>query len=164
MRRKHASGDTAHAALAGFHPAVRGWFTDTFDGPTRAQEAAWPPIAAGETTLILAPTGSGKTLAAFLAAIDRLMFAPPPPKERRCRVLYVSPLKALAVDVERNLHVPLAGVADRAARDGVAFHLPEIAVRTGDTPSSERARFARRPGDILITTPESLFLLLTSAA
>jgi ATP-dependent Lhr-like helicase len=153
-----------HAALAGFHPAVQGWFTETFGAPTRAQQVAWPPIQAGETTLILAPTGSGKTLAAFLAAIDRLMFSPVPPKGERCRVLYVSPLKALAVDVERNLRVPLAGIADRVAREGAAFHLPEIAVRTGDTPGSERARFARRPGDILITTPESLFLLLTSAA
>jgi ATP-dependent Lhr-like helicase len=153
-----------HPALAAFHPAVQAWFTETFSAPTRAQQVAWPKIQAGETTLILAPTGSGKTLAAFLAAIDRLMFSPQPPRDARCRVLYVSPLKALAVDVERNLRAPLAGVADKVAAMGAAFHLPEIAIRTGDTPGSERARFARRPSDILITTPESLFLLLTSAA
>src|SRR5688500_8648682 len=101
----------AHPALEGFHEPVRAWFTRSFGAPTRAQELGWPLIGAGESTLILAPTGSGKTLAAFLAAIDRLMFDPLPPKEHRCRVLYVSPLKALAVDVERNLRAPLVGVA-----------------------------------------------------
>jgi ATP-dependent Lhr-like helicase len=143
---------------------VREWFTHSFEAPTRAQELAWPLILSGETTLILAPTGSGKTLAAFLAAIDRLMFSPPPPQESRCRILYVSPLKALAVDVERNLRAPLVGVSRYAERMGHPFHLPEVAIRTGDTPARDRARFNRSPADILITTPESLYLLLTSNA
>jgi len=121
-------------------------------------------IRAGENALMLAPTGSGKTLAAFLAAIDHVMFEPLPPKGERCRVLYLSPLKALAVDIERNLRVPIAGVAGVAQRLGVTVNLPEIAVRTGDTPASERAAFNRKPADILITTPESLYLLLTSNA
>jgi ATP-dependent Lhr-like helicase len=150
--------------LAGFREPVRAWFAGAFEAPTRAQELGWPRILAGESTLILAPTGSGKTLAAFLAAIDRLMFAPVPPREERCRVLYVSPLKALAVDVERNLRAPLVGIARQAERMGHPFHLPEVAIRTGDTPSRERAQFARQPADILITTPESFYLLLTSAA
>src|SRR5262245_47767565 len=147
-----------------FHPAVAEWFAETFPGPTRAQELGWPEIQAGRSTLVFAPTGSGKTLAAFLAAIDRLVFSPVPDKARRCRVLYVSPLKALAVDVERNLRAPLAGIARVAERRGDTFHAPEVAIRTGDTPASERARMGRTPPDILITTPESLFLILTSQA
>ena len=124
----------------------------------------WPAIARRDSTLILAPTGSGKTLTAFLSCLDRLMFAPVPAKGRRCRVLYVSPLKALAVDVERNLRAPLAGIARVAAARGDVHVQPAIAVRTGDTPAAERARFLREPSDILITTPESLYLLLTSNA
>jgi ATP-dependent Lhr-like helicase len=151
-------------ALAPFHDAVRDWFGETFEAPTRAQTLGWAEIAAGRSTLLCAPTGSGKTLAAFLSAIDRLMFAAVPPKPERCRVLYVSPLRALAVDVERNLRAPLAGIARVAERRGEAFHLPEVALRTGDTPADERARMARTPPDILITTPESLFLVLTSNA
>jgi ATP-dependent Lhr-like helicase len=143
---------------------VREWFAETFAAPTKAQRLAWPAITKGESTLVLAPTGSGKTLAAFLAAIDRILFAPPPPKAERCRVVYVSPLKALAVDVERNLRVPIQGVARVAGRRDETLHLPDVAIRTGDTPSDARARMARRPPDILITTPESLFLLLTSRA
>jgi ATP-dependent Lhr-like helicase len=150
--------------LAPFHPAARAWFADAFETPTRPQALGWPPIARGESTLILAPTGSGKTLAAFLWCLDRLMFAPTPDKDARCRVLYVSPLKALAVDVERNLRAPLAGIARVADGRGDAYVTPAIAVRTGDTPQADRVRFQREPADILITTPESLYLLLTSNA
>jgi len=158
-------GDTDDPlSLEHFHPAVAEWFGESFAAPTRAQQLAWPEILAGRSTLVLAPTGSGKTLAAFLAAIERLMFAAPPAKAARCRVLYISPLKALAVDVERNLRAPLAGIARVAARRRAAIHLPEIGIRTGDTPAAERTRMARTPPDILITTPESLFLVLTSNA
>ncbi len=150
--------------LSAFHPPVRDWFQAVFGAPTRAQALAFPPILAGRSTLLLAPTGSGKTLAAFLAAIDRLMFSAEPGKAVRCKVLYVSPLKALAVDVERNLRAPLAGIAGAAERTGAAFRLPSVDVRTGDTPQKERARMRRTPPDILITTPESLYLLLTSKA
>src|SRR6202521_1871743 len=150
--------------LAGFRPAVRDWFRASFAEPTLAQRRGWPPILAGRSTLLLAPTGSGKTLAAFLAGIDRLMFSPEPPKKERCRILYVSPLKALAVDVERNLRAPLAGIAQVATGRNEAYHALSIAIRTGDTPQEERARFRRQPADILITTPESLYLLLTSNA
>jgi ATP-dependent Lhr-like helicase len=149
---------------AAFHPAVREWFSGAFAEPTPAQSRGWAAIAKAESTLLLAPTGSGKTLAAFLWCIDRLMFTPEPPPKQRCRVLYVSPLKALAVDVERNLRAPIAGIANAAARRGDTFRIPAALVRTGDTPSTERARFLREPADILITTPESLFLLLTSNA
>ena len=147
-----------------FHAPTRAWFEAVFTAPTRPQALGWPPIARGDSTLILAPTGTGKTLAAFQWCIDRLMFAPVPPRNLRCRVLYISPIKALAVDVERNLRAPLAGIAMAARAEGVPFHEPAIAIRTGDTPQAERARFARRPADILITTPESIYLLLTSNA
>jgi len=159
-----------------FHPTVADWFSASFDAPTPPQKEGWPPIARGESTLILAPTGSGKTLTAFLWAINRVMFPPSPgvnrdratvdkpPRGPGSRVLYISPLKALAVDVERNLRSPIAGIANRAAARGDAFHMPIVAVRTGDTPAAERARFQREPSDILITTPESLYLLLTSNA
>ncbi len=154
----------SHAAVLPFAPAVAEWFAETFATPTRAQRLGWAAIARGEHALVFAPTGSGKTLAAFLAAIDRVMFSPEPAKAERCRVLYVSPLKALAVDVERNLRAPLHGIARVAGRRGEAVHLPEVFVRTGDTPQAERASMLRRPPDILITTPESLFLLLSSRA
>ncbi|HEV7500842.1 MAG TPA: DEAD/DEAH box helicase, partial [Vicinamibacteria bacterium] len=147
-----------------FHPAVEEWFAATFPSPTLAQQKGWPEIQAGRHTLVFAPTGSGKTLAAFLAAIDRLMFSPVPPERERCRVLYVSPLRALAVDVERNLRAPIAGIALAAQRRGEAFHVPVVGLRTGDTPAAERARMVRHPPDVLITTPESLFLVLTSLA
>jgi len=143
---------------------VREWFEAVFAAPTRPQLQGWPAIARGESTLILAPTGTGKTLAAFLWCINRLMFSPVPDKQQRCRVLYISPIKALAVDVERNLRAPLVGIAQAARRMGIEFHEPQVAIRTGDTPPAERARFLRHPADILITTPESLYLLLTSNA
>ena len=147
-----------------FHPAVREWFTSAFGTPTKPQQLGWPAIARGESTLVLAPTGSGKTLTAFLWCLNRLMFEAPPPRKERCRVLYVSPLKALAVDVERNLRAPLAGIANVAQGKGIPVVVPEIGIRTGDTPPQERARFLRDSADIVITTPESLFLLLTSNA
>jgi ATP-dependent helicase Lhr and Lhr-like helicase len=147
-----------------FESPVHEWFSRAFPAPTTPQQLGWPAIARGESTLILAPTGSGKTLAAFLWCLNRLMFQPPPARKERCRVLYVSPLKALAVDVERNLRAPLAGIANVARAQDVAVTMPEIAIRTGDTSPQERARFLRDAADILITTPESLFLLLTSNA
>ena len=149
-----------------FSPAVRDWFATSFDAPTRAQREGWKAIADGDHSLILAPTGSGKTLAAFLWAIDRLSAEPPPadPKERT-RVLYVSPLRALAVDIEKNLRAPLAGIQHAADRLATPLaHAPVVAIRTGDTPSRDRQRMIRRPPDILITTPESLYLMLTSSA
>ena len=154
----------ADRALELFHPAVRSWFSSAFAAPTRSQRLGWPVIARGASTLLLAPTGSGKTLAAFLWCLNRLMFSPPPVSADRCRVVYISPLKALAADVERNLRTPLAGIAEAGAAQGIAITVPEIAMRTGDTPAGERARFLRTPADILITTPESLFLMLTSRA
>jgi ATP-dependent Lhr-like helicase len=162
-----ASPSSTEAAdpFACFHPVTAEWFKAVFDAPTAPQRMGWPAIARGESALILAPTGTGKTLAAFLWCLDRLMLhAQAEGKKQGCRIVYVSPLKALAVDVERNLHSPLAGMANMARRMGVAFREPTISVRTGDTPQRERARFARHPADILITTPESLYLLLTSQA
>ncbi|GGM34248.1 DEAD/DEAH box helicase [Micromonospora sonchi] len=151
--------------LSRFGAATREWFGAAFAAPTAAQVGAWAAVAAGHHALVVAPTGSGKTLAAFLWSLDRLAREPAPTDPRhRCRVLYVSPLKALAVDVERNLRAPLAGIRQAATR--LALTPPDITVgmRTGDTPADERRAFARTPPDILITTPESLFLLLTSAA
>jgi ATP-dependent helicase Lhr and Lhr-like helicase len=169
--------------FACFHPVTAEWFNAVFDAPTAPQRLGWPVIARGDSALILAPTGTGKTLTAFLWCLDRLMLHDVPPAEeprrkpekkgtaisasaerqsKGCRIVYVSPLKALAVDVERNLRSPLAGMANMARRKGVPFHDPLISVRTGDTPQQERARFRRDPAEILITTPESLYLLLTS--
>jgi ATP-dependent Lhr-like helicase len=151
--------------LAAFSPATRAWFEGAFAEPTQAQAGAWDAIGAGRHALVVAPTGSGKTLAAFLWSLDRLAAQPKPADPlRRCRVLYVSPLKALAVDVERNLRAPLTGIRQAAARLGL--HEPDIdvAIRSGDTPADQRRRFGTRPPDILITTPESLFLILTSRA
>jgi ATP-dependent Lhr-like helicase len=148
-----------------FSPATQAWLDGAFVAPTPAQVGAWDAIAAGEHTLVVAPTGSGKTLAAFLSALDKLAGEPIPADPlHRCRVLYVSPLKALAVDVERNLRAPLAGIRQAAARLGCAEPDIQVGMRSGDTPADERRAFLRRPPDILITTPESLFLLLTSAA
>ena len=182
-----AGGD---AVLNLFHPVTAEWFRAVFEGPTQPQREGWPAIARGDSTLILAPTGTGKTLTAFLWCLDRLMLQPRPftapvpekpakrirgkktrevktsllPEGVGVRVVYISPLKALAVDVERNLRSPLQGIANMAQRLGIPVHTPEISVRTGDTPANERARFSKHPGDILITTPESLYLLLTSNA
>ena len=153
------------AALDRFSPNTQAWFRATFEAPTPAQERGWDAISRGRSTLILAPTGSGKTLAAFLWAIDRLLAGPRPADATRgCRVLYVSPLKALTYDVERNLRAPLAGIALAAQRAGAPLPTVHVATRTGDTPATERRAMARRPPDILITTPESLYLLITSAA
>jgi len=153
------------SALLGFSPATRDWFAGAFAAPTPAQEGAWSAAQAARHALVVAPTGSGKTLAAFLWALDRLASGPPPASpQHRCRVLYVSPLKALAVDVQRNLRSPLAGIRQAAQRLGVPVPDVTVGMRTGDTPADERRQFARTPPDVLVTTPESLFLLLTSAA
>lgn len=149
--------------LARFSALTRDWFTGTFTAPTTAQEQAWSAIADGHNTLVVAPTGSGKTLAAFLWALDRLA-AEPGPIAAGTRVLYVSPLKALAVDVERNLRTPLAGIGRIAAHRGLPAPAITVGVRSGDTPAARRRELVAKPPDILITTPESLFLMLTSAA
>jgi ATP-dependent Lhr-like helicase len=153
------------SALDGFSPATRDWFRGAFAAPTAAQEGAWAAAQAGRHALVVAPTGSGKTLAAFLWALDRLAADEMPSDPRhRCRVLYVSPLKALAVDVQRNLRAPLTGIRQAAQRAGLPPPEITVGMRTGDTPADERRLFARTPPDVLVTTPESLFLLLTSAA
>ncbi len=160
-----ATDDAGPGLPAGFSAPTREWFAGAFEAPTAAQTGAWEAIGAGDHALVVAPTGSGKTLAAFLWSLDRLLTAgPPADRQHRCRVLYVSPLKALATDVERNLHAPLVGIRQVAERSGTP--LPEVTVglRTGDTPQAQRRAFAVRPPDVLITTPESLFLILTSAA
>ena len=140
--------------LSAFSPRVRDWFTGAFAAPTAAQEQAWPAIATGEHVLISAPTGSGKTLAAFLWGLDRLASQPLPEGQRATRLVYVSPLKALSYDIERNLRAPLRGIGGEL----------KVGIRTGDTPQKERAAMLRNPPDVLITTPESLYLMLTSQA
>jgi len=140
--------------LASFTPQVRDWFARAFAEPTEAQRQAWPAIARGEDVLLSAPTGSGKTLAAFLWGLDRLVARPSPEGERRTRLVYVSPLKALSYDIERNLRAPLKGIGGDV----------QVALRTGDTPQKERQAMLRTPPDVLITTPESLYLMLTSRA
>ncbi|MGI9588344.1 MAG: DNA glycosylase AlkZ-like family protein, partial [Dietzia maris] len=162
-------------ALDRFHPATASWFRGAFGAPTAAQSGAWAALAGGAHTLVVAPTGSGKTLSAFLAALDGLLLGPAEPDPGSAagsarasgpgtRVLYISPLKALAVDVERNLRAPLAGIAREAAALGTETPEVTVGIRTGDTPPDERRRQRARPPHILVTTPESLFLLLTSAA
>lgn len=159
--------DPPSDVLAGFSEATRTWFQAAFSEPTPAQAGAWAAIGQGRHTLVVAPTGSGKTLSAFLAAIDRLLTTPTPDdKLRRTRVLYISPLKALAVDVERNLRAPLIGIRQTAERLHPGRPFPEVTVglRSGDTAAGDRRKLATRPPDVLITTPESLFLILTSQA
>ena len=154
-----------HAALERFSPATREWFSGAFPEPTAAQVGAWEAISAGGHALVVAPTGSGKTLSAFLWSLDRLATTPPPEQRRaRTRVLYISPLKALGVDVERNLRSPLVGITQTARRLGVDAPPIQVGVRSGDTSSADRRLLQREPPDILITTPESLFLMLTSSA
>src|SRR6188474_2896545 len=156
---------TSADPLAPFSASTRAWFGEAFAEPTRAQALGWPAIAAGEHTLLHAPTGSGKTLAAFLWMLDRLFTETTPrSRERRLRVLYVSPLKALTYDVERNLRAPLAGIRRTAEREGTELPEVRVASRTGDTPADARRALVKDPPDILVTTPESLYLMLTSQA
>src|SRR5215208_6479834 len=145
-------GSMDSGPLASFNRQVRDWFERSFERPTPAQAQAWPTIAGGENVLVSAPTGSGKTLAAFLWGLDRLVADPAEP--RRTRLVYVSPLKALSYDIEKNLRAPLKGIGGDI----------EVAIRTGDTPQKERQAMLRKPPDVLITTPESLYLMLTSRA
>lgn len=149
-----------------FSPATRAWFRAAFPaGATPAQTEAWDAISREESTLVVAPTGSGKTLAAFLWGLDDLARRPAPEdRGRRCRLLYVSPLKALATDIEKNLRAPLSGIRRAARERGAAVPDITVGVRTGDTPASQRRALAAKPPDVLITTPESLFLVLTSRA
>lgn len=155
-------------AMASFSEPVRRWFADAFGAPTAVQGEAWEAIARGENALVIAPTGSGKTLAAFLWAIDALMGEKARVAEtgekwaRGVRVLYVSPLKALGADVDRNLQGPLSAISELAAVESARCGAK--APGTGDTPADERRKIARNPPDILITTPESLYLMLTSSA
>jgi ATP-dependent Lhr-like helicase len=159
---QHVSAAGADAdALQAFGPAARAWFAERFGGPTPVQRAGWARIASGEHALLCAPTGSGKTLAAFFAAIDALT-REAPDAAAGVRVLYVSPLKALVYDIERNLRAPLEGIRRHAEALGLSLRLPRVAVRTGDTTASERRRQAREPAEILVTTPESLYLILGS--
>jgi ATP-dependent Lhr-like helicase len=153
----------APAALKPFHPIVRRWFRDTLGAPSAPQQQGWPAIASGENTLILAPTGTGKTLTAFLWELDQLIVdGLREPLANRVYILYVSPLKALNNDIQRNLERPLAELRERFIADGESFPEIRVAVRTGDTPPSARARMLRKSPHILITTPESLHIMLTT--
>ncbi|MEN9822170.1 MAG: hypothetical protein RLZ04_596 [Actinomycetota bacterium] len=151
-----------HPVLEGFSPAVREWFATGFAAPTPPQVQGWPSIRTGEHTLVCAPTGSGKTLTAFLSSLDRLVTSEAPDPKARTRVLYISPLRALAFDVEKNLRSPLVGIRHAAERLGTPIHEVTVGMRTGDTSARDRQALQRRPVDLLITTPESLYLMLTS--
>src|SRR5215470_12834303 len=152
-----------HPALSWAHPLVREWFTARFGTPTEPQEQGWPHILAGHTTLISAPTGSGKTLAAFLACIDRLVRKALAGELRdRTEVLYVSPLKALGNDIQKNLEIPLGEILQMAGERGILMPPIRTAVRTGDTLMHERRAMLKQPPHILVTTPESLYILLTA--
>lgn len=155
---------TSTPALERFSAPTRAWFQAAFAAPTPAQSQAWEAVSQGANALVVAPTGSGKTLAAFLWGLDRLVQDPSPAAAKGTRVLYVSPLKALAVDVERNLRSPLVGIRQTAERLGEPAPTVTVGVRSGDTTPTERRRLASNPPDVLITTPESLFLMLTSQA
>jgi len=154
---------TSPDALKIFGPATRSWFGKAFAGPTKVQSEGWPVIARGDHTLLIAPTGSGKTLAAFLYCLDRLS-AQRATSAKGVQVLYVSPLKALAYDVERNLRVPLIGIERAASGAKRKVALPRAAIRTGDTSQKERREQQKNPAEILVTTPESLYLILGSRA
>ena len=169
MRERSDVQDVSEApaanALDDFHPAVQAWFASAFPAPTPAQLEAWPAIQAGRHVLVAAPTGSGKTLAAFLAAIDSLVVeAADGPLPDETRVVYVSPLKALSNDIQRNLELPLAGIQAELVRMGLPAAGIRSAVRTGDTPQAERVGMRKRAPHIVVTTPETLYILLTSAS
>ncbi len=169
---------TEDGALSFAHPLLARWFREELGEPTAAQRRAWPPIVRGESTLLLSPTGSGKTLSAFLVALNRLCFGEQSSRhggrrraaksaavpEAQTRVVYLSPLRALGVDIERNLQAPLRGLERMARLQGLPLRLPRIGIRSGDTPAAQRRRLMQLPPDILITTPESLFLMLSSSA
>ena len=160
----HVGSIVSKVTLDQFSPPVREWFSTSFPEPTPPQTMGWPAIANGDNTLILAPTGSGKTLTAFLWGIDRLTSDPTPADDPHTRIIYISPLRALAVDVDKNLRGPVKGITLAAERLGTPTQQPTVGVRTGDTSQKERRQIAKRPPDILITTPESLYLMLTSQA
>ena len=160
----HVRSIVSKVTLDQFSPPVREWFSTSFPEPTPPQTMGWPAIANGDNTLILAPTGSGKTLTAFLWGIDRLTSDPTPADDPHTRIIYISPLRALAVDVDKNLRGPVKGITLAAERLGTPTQQPTVGVRTGDTSQKERRQIAKRPPDILITTPESLYLMLTSQA
>lgn len=152
-----------------FSPATRDWFLRAFKQPTAVQPQTWHVAARSEHALVIAPTGSGKTLAAFLYALDRLFReggedTREAHKRKTSRILYISPIKALGTDVQRNLQIPLKGIADERRRRGETEVNLRVGIRTGDTPAQERSKLTRNPPDILITTPESLYLMLTSRA
>src|ERR1700719_4974829 len=149
--------------LSGFDPLIVEWFTQRFSAPTEPQILGWPEIRAGRDVLISAPTGSGKTLAAFLICLDRLVRAARAGQlAHESEVVYISPLKALSNDIHKNLEIPLAEISERAARQGIALAPIRTAVRTGDTPAYERQQMTKHRPHILVTTPESLYILLTA--